>query len=59
MNSVIYQILFLFITLYILLRAIGYAIYEIQTLKNKAGGITVIVISNIVVILANITVMYK
>ncbi len=59
MNSVIYQILFLFITLYILLRAIGYAIYEIQTLKNKTGGITVIVISTLIVILANITVMYK
>lgn len=59
MNSVIYQILFLFITLYILLRVIGYAIYEIQTLKNKTGGITVIVISTLIVILANITVMYK
>ncbi len=35
MNNIIYQILFLFITLYILLRAVAYAIYEIQTLKIK------------------------
>ena len=59
MNYIIYQILFLFITLYILLRAVAYAIYEIQTLKNKTGGITVIVISTLIVVFVNIIMFFK
>ena len=59
MNNIIYQILFLFITLYILLRAVAYAIYEIQTLKNTTGGITVIVISTLIVVFVNIIMFFK
>ena len=59
MNNIIYQILFLFITLYILLRAVAYAIYEIKTLKNKTGGITVIVISTLIVVFVNIIMFFK
>ena len=59
MNNIIYQILFLFITLYIFLGAVAYAIYEIQTLKNKTGGITVTVISTLIVVFVNIIMFFK
>lgn len=45
------------ISLYCLLRVIGYAIYEIKEMKNKVGGIVVIVFSVIVVIFANVVLL--
>ncbi|MCI8759726.1 MAG: hypothetical protein HFJ34_01140 [Clostridia bacterium] len=54
MSSIVYHMLFLIISLYILLKAIGYAWYEINTIKNKIGGITVIAFSILVVIFSNI-----
>ena len=56
MSNIVYHVLFLIISLYILLKAIGYAWYEINTIKNKSGGITVIAFSVIVVILSNVMV---
>lgn len=50
----IYHVLFLFLSLFILLKAIGYALYEINTLKNKSGGIVVIAFSILVVVFANV-----
>lgn len=54
MSSIIYHILFLIISLYILLKTIGYGLYEINTVKNKSGGIVVIIFSILVVIFSNI-----
>lgn len=59
MSNIIYFIIFLLISLYILLKVIGYAIYEITEFKNKSGGISVIVFSVIVVIFANIMVFFS
>lgn len=45
MSLLIYKIIFLFISLYIGLKTIGYGLYEIEQKENKNGGITVIVFS--------------
>ncbi len=54
MISIIYNFIFLLITLFILLKVIGYAIYEIKQLKNKVGGIVIISFSSAIVLLVNI-----
>lgn len=54
MANILYDIIFLLVSLYALLKAIGYAVYEIKELNNKVGGTTIIVFSIIVVIFANI-----
>lgn len=54
MSNIVYHVLFLMISLYILLKAIGYALYEINTINNKAGGIVVITFSVLVVIFSNV-----
>lgn len=54
MANILYDIIFLLVSLYVLLKAIGYAVYEIKELNNKVGGTTIIVFSIIVVIFANI-----
>lgn len=59
MTSIIYNLIFLFITIFILLKVIGYAIYEIQKLDNKVGGITIISFSSFVVIFANVMMWIK
>lgn len=50
----IYYAVFLFISFTILLKSIGYGIYEINEEKNKYGGITIILLSIVVVIFSNI-----
>lgn len=59
MNSIIYFIVFLIITLYILLKTIGYAIYEIKEQNNKIGGIVIISFSTLVVIFVNIMMLIR
>ncbi len=59
MNSIIYFIVFLIITLYILLKTIGYAIYEIKEQNNKIGGIVIISFSILVVIFVNIMMLIR
>ena len=54
MTSVIYKLFFLLLTIWILLKAIGFAIYEIKELDNKTGGVVVICFSGLVIIFANI-----
>ena len=53
MSSFVYHVLFSLISLSILLKAIGYALYEINNIKNKSGGIIVITFSILVVIFSN------
>lgn len=59
MNHIIYFIVFLIITIYILLKAIGYAIYEIKECNNRIGGIVVISFSTLVVIFVNIMMLIR
>lgn len=59
MNHIIYFIVFLIITLYILLKVIGYAIYEIKECNNKVGGIIIISFSTAVVIFVNIMMLIR
>ncbi len=52
--AIIYNIIFLVISIYVLLRTISYGIYEIKEKENKCGGTTVIVFSVLVIIYSNI-----
>lgn len=52
--NLVYHVLFFLLSLFILLKTIGYAFYEINTLKNKIGGIVVIAFSLLVVIFSNV-----
>ena len=59
MNHIIYFIVFFIITIYILLKAIGYAIYEMKEFNNKVGGIVIISFSTLVVIFVNIMMLIR
>lgn len=54
MLNFMFKILFVIVTAYFLIKTIFYGIYEINTLKNKVGGIAIISISIVSVLLANI-----
>ena len=56
MPAFIYHILFSIISIYILLKTIGYGIYEINTIQNRYGGIVIITFSIFVIIFSNIMV---
>ncbi len=56
LTTIIYHVLFLLISVFICLKTIGYALYEINTLNNKLGGISIITFSILVVIFANVMV---
>ena len=56
MVSVIFHVIFSIITIYYFLQIIGFALYEINTLNNKIGGIAVVTFSIVVIIFANIVV---
>ena len=43
MTNLIYNLLFIITSIFILLKTIGYGIYEIKEMKNKYGGITIII----------------
>lgn len=53
MASLIFHIIFLFVSIYALFKVIGFAIYEIKEMNNKWGGIIVISFSLLVTIFAN------
>ena len=57
--NLIYHIVFIVITIFILFIVIFYGIYEINTQNNKFGGVSVIVFSILVVIFANIMVFLR
>ena len=59
MNHIIYFIVFLITTIYILLKAIWYGIYEIKEFNNKVGGIVIISFSTAVVIFANVMMLIR
>lgn len=53
MASLIFHIIFLFVSIYAFLKVIGFAIYEIKEMNNKWGGIIVISFSLLVSIFVN------
>lgn len=55
----LYHFLFIFITIYVLIKNIFYGLYEINTQENKFGGIAVISFSIIVIVFANIIVFLR
>lgn len=52
--NIIYNVIFLLISIYILLKTIGYGLYELNEKQNKSGGTVVIVFSTLVVIFSNV-----
>lgn len=57
MTTIAYDLIFFFTSLYILLKVIGFAIYEIKEMNNKISGIVIISFSILVVIFANIMII--
>lgn len=59
MVNIFYHFLFLIFSIFVLLKSIFYALYEIKTQDNKSGGIAVICFTIIVLIFTNIIVFLK
>lgn len=57
MVNVFEYLLFILFTIYIFIKALAYAIYEIKVEKNKFGGISIIFVSLSVCILSNIVLL--
>lgn len=57
--NLLFHILFIFGNTIILIKTIFYGIYEINTQKNKYGGIAVICLSIFVVLLADIMIIIR
>lgn len=58
LQKFIYDLLFILISLYVLIKTIYYGIYEIKENDNKTGGIVVISFSVIVFIFFNIVIIF-
>lgn len=57
MSTIIYQLIFIFITIFIFFKTVGYAIYELKQNQNKVGAITIICFSFLVIVLSDITII--
>ena len=57
MTTIAYDLIFFFTSLFILLKVIGFAIYEIKEMNNKVSGIVIISFSILVVIFANVMII--
>lgn len=58
MTNILYDIIFLVISIYILLKTIGYGIYEIKEKENQISGSVIIIFSILIVIFSNVM-MFK
>lgn len=56
MLDIIYHVLFLLFTIYVLIESTSYAIYEIKEQKNTLGGVSVVTFSVFCVVFSNIVV---
>lgn len=56
MLNIVYHILFLLFSIYILIESIVYSIYEIKNEKNIFGGVSVVAFSVFCIIFSNIAV---
>lgn len=59
MVNIFYRFLFLIFSIFVLLKSIFYALYEIKTQDNKSGGIAVICFTIVVLIFTNIIIFLK
>lgn len=59
MINIFYHFLFFIFSVFVLLKSVFYALYEIKTQDNKSGGVAVIVFSVIVLVFANVVVFLK
>lgn len=57
--SLLYHLVFVIITIFILLKIIFYGLYEINTQNNKSGGIAIIFFSILVIVFTNIIVFLR
>jgi hypothetical protein len=57
--NIFYHFLFLVFSVFVLLKAVFYALYEIKTQNNKTGGIAVICFTIVVLVFSNIVVFLK
>lgn len=58
MVNLFFHIFFIITSIYVFLKSIFYAIYEIKTQNNKSGGISFIVLSTIIIIFSNIVISF-
>lgn len=56
MLDLVYHVLFLLFTIYVLIESISYAIFEIKEQKNTLGATSVVAFSVFCVVFANIVV---
>ena len=54
MSTIIYQLIFIFITIFIFFKTVGYAIYELKEKQNKVGAIRVVCFSFLVIVFSNV-----
>ena len=59
MVNIFYHFLFLIFSVFVLLKSVFYALYEIKTQDNKSGGVAVIVFTVIILVFANVVVFLK
>ena len=59
MLNYFFNFLFVIFSIFVLLKSVFYALYEIKSQDNKSGGVAVIVFSVIVIVLANVVVFLK
>lgn len=59
MINYFFNFLFFIFSIFVLLKSVFYALYEIKSQDNKSGGVAVIVFSVIVLVLANVVVFLK
>ena len=59
MINYFFNFLFFIFSIFVLLKSVFYALYEIKSQYNKSGGVAVIVFSVIVIVLANVVVFLK
>ena len=59
MVDIFFNFLFLIFSIYVLLKIIFYALYEIKTQENKSGGIAIIGFSIIILTFATLFIFIK
>ena len=59
MINYFFYFLFFIFSIFVFLKSVFYALYEIKSQDNKSGGVAVIVLTVIVLFLANIVVFLK
>ena len=59
MINYFFNFLFFIFSIFVLLKSVFYALYEIKSQDNKSGGVAIIVFTVIVLVSANVVVFLK